>query len=73
MTKQETIDSIDIRGLRKTHLNQLRNYILHCGDEGGYYGNKEQFEKRHEELEEWIDSVCDLVNSHGVVITKKQR
>ena len=66
------IDSVDIRGLRKTHFNQLRNYISAAGDEGWYYGNKQQFEKRHEELEEWIDSVCDLLSCHGVVVTKTQ-
>jgi len=62
---------VDIRGLRKAHFNQLRNYVHSRDEEGWYYGNKEQFEKRHEDLKQWIDSVCDLFNQSDVVIEKK--
>jgi hypothetical protein len=43
-------DSIDIKGFRKAHINQLRSYIHGRDIEGWYYGNREQFENRHEEL-----------------------
>ena len=45
--------------LRKTHFNQLLSYIEHQEDEGWYYGNKEQFNKRHMELKQFIKQVIE--------------
>jgi len=63
------IDSVSIKGLRKTHFSQLLAY-MECWDIlGGYYGNKEQFEKRHEELRKWLkDTLYSL--EEGAVIQK---
>jgi hypothetical protein len=62
------IDSLDITGLRKTHFNQLREYIHMRDSEGWYYGPREQFEKRHNDLLEWIENVCELVNQNDIKI-----
>lgn len=40
--------------LRLTHLEQLEMYINSYEDSGFYYGNKEQFTKRHNDLKAWI-------------------
>jgi len=47
-------DEVNIRGLRKTHFEQLLTYLENRDREEWYYGNKNQFEKRHEELRVWI-------------------
>ena len=44
-----------LRGLRKTHLEQLEWYVLLAGQQGIYYGDKKQFDKRHKELEAWLN------------------
>lgn len=41
--------------LRRSHLEQLDTYLNHVKQEGWYYGKKEQFVKRHEELQKWVD------------------
>ena len=45
--------------LRLTHLEQLEMYIDSYSDCGFYYGNKIQFEKRHNELLEWVQDLQD--------------
>lgn len=45
--------------LRLTHLEQLKMYIDYYSDSGFYYGNKEQFKKRHNELLEWAQDLQD--------------
>ena len=55
------IDSLDIRGLRKTHLAQLASYIRQRDIEGWYYGPMDQFNKRHDDLlrlADRIDAIC---------------
>lgn len=49
--------------LRITHLHQLIAYMEDREDKGWYYGNKEQFEKRHKELKEWIEKLIYTKNS----------
>jgi len=41
--------------LRLTHLEQLDGYLNHIKNEGWYYGNKNQFDKRHEDLQRFVD------------------
>ncbi len=41
--------------LKQTHYEQLLSYINDAESAGWYYGNKEQFFKRHKELKEWIE------------------
>ena len=45
-----TVDSISIRGLRKAHLRQLASYIRERDKEGWYYGVREHFDRRHQDL-----------------------
>ena len=44
----------NISGLRTTHFDQLMAYLEEREKEMWYYGPKDQFEKRHKELREWI-------------------
>lgn len=48
--------------LRRTHYEQLITYFDYAESEGWYYGNKEQFVKRHNELKEWLE---DLIKKAG--------
>ena len=57
-----TVDSISIRGLRKAHLSQLAFYIAWQGREGSYYGPKDQFDKRHKDLEEFAVRLLEIVD-----------
>ena len=43
-------EDVSIKGLRPAHFTQLLEYINEREKECWYYGNKEQFEKRHEAL-----------------------
>ncbi len=36
---------MDIKGMRKTHFDQLLMYIMERDNTEWYYGNKKQFEK----------------------------
>ena len=57
-----TVDSISLRGLRKSHLRQLVSYIRDRDREGWYYGPREQFERRHADLlalADRIESIAD--------------
>ena len=65
-------DSVDIRGLRVIHFEQLLSYIRDCGFSGIYYGNQAQFWKRHLELENWVAEIIDHAKSEGVVIPRKK-
>lgn len=47
--------------LRLTHLEQLEMYIDSYADSGFYYGNKEQFIKRHNDLKQWVESLIDEI------------
>lgn len=40
--------------LRLAMLNQLSAYISDREREGWYYGNQDQFEKRHQKLKAWV-------------------
>jgi hypothetical protein len=42
---------VSIKGLRKAHFDQLLSCIEHAEF---YYGNKDQFKKRHDELVTWL-------------------
>ena len=40
--------------LRRAHIHQLLSYLDDCESSGWYYGNKNQFIKRHNELKNWL-------------------
>ena len=69
-----TFESISLQGLRVTHLKQLQSYIYAREDDRyWYYGNKKQFEKRHNELKRWINRAVDYATSEGVKMPKEVR
>ena len=47
--------------LRLTHLEQLEMYIDYYEGAGFYYGNKEQFIKRHNDLKQWVEGLIDEI------------
>jgi hypothetical protein len=63
-------ESLSLKGLRRTHLEQLLAYIEHRERDGWYYGNKEQFEKRHTELKGWITNAVVYANQEDVRMPK---
>ena len=64
------IDSVSIKGLRKTHFEQLLSYLKDRDNSGWYYGNKLQFEDRHAELEVWVEGVIIQLSQEGVRVAK---
>lgn len=67
----ETVfESISLKGLRKTHLRQLLSYIDAAEDDGWYFGNRDEFEKRHEEIRKWLLDAVEYAYSEGVVFPK---
>ena len=48
---------VSVKGLRKTHFEQLMQYIYSREDSGIYYGRKDQFIKRHIELKQWCEEI----------------
>jgi hypothetical protein len=48
--------------LRETHYQQLLSYLNDVESNGWYYGNKQQFMKRHNELKEWVNQLIEAHN-----------
>ena len=61
---------VNIRGLRKTHFEQLQRYIELAERGKCYYGNKIQFDKRHIEIKKWLKDIVDYANEEGIIIPK---
>jgi len=66
-------ESLSLEGMRATHLRQLLSYLETAEEEGWYYGNKEQFVKRHGELKQWLSGAVDYAISPGVVMPVKKK
>jgi hypothetical protein len=66
------INSIGIEGLRRTHFEQLRKYLLDAEVQGTYYGNYGQYLKRHFELKVWLTAVIELLSDEGIIVPKKE-
>lgn len=49
--------------LRKIHYAQLIDVLEQREKEGWYWGNKEQYEKRHQELKLWLEGLRDKARS----------
>ena len=45
--------------LRQAHIQQLLSYLQDCESNGWYYGNKQQFVKRHKEIKEWLEGFLE--------------
>jgi hypothetical protein len=56
------IDSISLKGLRKSHLRQLATYIRQRNTDGWYHGQRKHFEKRHNDLLKLADLLDDIAN-----------
>jgi len=66
-------ESLSLTGIRKAHLYQLLSYIETRDETGWYYGPRNQFEKRHNDLKTWIQSAVDYAYSEGIVMPKKEK
>jgi hypothetical protein len=64
-------ETLSLAGLRKTHLEQLLSYIQQRDIDGWYYGNKKQFEARHQDLLRWISMAVYYANEEGIVFPRK--
>lgn len=64
------IDSVSIRGLRKSHFKQLIGYLEEQEREGWYCGNRAQFQKRHQDLVHWIRDINHYLKNYDVRIAK---
>ena len=63
-------EALSIEGMKKTEFQQLASYVRWAEERGVYYGNKEQFEKRHKRIVEWMDGVIELLADSNVRIAK---
>jgi hypothetical protein len=63
-------ESLDLKGIRPAHLKQLLSYIESRDKTGWYYGPKDQFEKRHTDLKNWIQDAVNYATSEGVKMPK---
>jgi hypothetical protein len=63
-------ESLSLKGLRPAHLRQLLTYIEDVEEQGWYTAPKDQFEKRHQELKQWINDAVDYAYSEGVTLPK---
>jgi hypothetical protein len=59
------IKNIPITGLRPIHFDQLMHYLEVRDHEKWYFGNKKHFEKRHEELRQWLTNTINLMESRN--------
>lgn len=62
---------VHINGMRKQHFRQLMAYIEQREYNNWYYGNANQFNKRHDEIKSWVQGIIDVVEEHGVIIPRK--
>ena len=61
-------DRLELTGLRKAHLQQLLWYLEDRDHDRRYAGNREQFERRHDELKAWLKAAVEYAYSEGVVM-----
>ena len=45
-----------MRKLQQTLIDQIHSMITQRRSDGWYYGNKDQFEKREIEIEDWLNN-----------------
>ena len=64
------IDSVDIKGLRKVHFEQMLTYLEEREREGWYYGPRRHFEIRHDDIKLWLQNVINLLGGDGVIVPK---
>jgi len=66
-------DFIGIRGMRKAHFEQLLFYLNRRIDPHSqwYYGNKAEFDKRHEELKNWLELTIEYLDTGKASIPRR--
>ena len=52
-----------IRPLNLIHLSQLQAYCEWAEQDGGYYGFKPDFDKRHNEIKAWLKDCIDTLEN----------
>jgi hypothetical protein len=65
-----TLDMVSIKGMRATHFEQIMCAVMDRELEGVYCGNKEQYNKRHEEIKEWLDALITMARDNNYRIPK---
>ena len=65
-----TLGTVSIKGLRATHFEQLMDAFLEHEETGVYYGNKEQYYKRSDEIKRWLNSIIDMARDTNYRIPK---
>jgi hypothetical protein len=55
------IDSVSIHGMRRTHFEQMLAYLEARDRSEWYYGNRMQFEVRHEQLRTWLEVIIETL------------
>lgn len=55
---------ICVSTIKSTALDQLYYYAEKAKESGEYYGNRKQFEKRHDEIVAWLNEVTWTVLNH---------
>jgi hypothetical protein len=65
-----TMSMVSIEGLRATHFEQIMAAVLDNEGRGYYYGNREQYYKRHDEIIEWLDGLIGMARDPDYRIPK---
>jgi len=65
-----TLDSVSIRGLRPAHFKQLLAAYKDVHNSGEYYGNKEQYYRRSEDLLHWLEGLVYMTSDPDARIPK---
>ena len=65
------VDSVTIKGLRLTHFHQLQTILNNHQQWGGYYGRKDYWYNRMDDLIEWCDMIVDILDDPDVRIAPK--
>jgi hypothetical protein len=49
-----------VKSLTLIELQQLLDYAQNCENDGWYWGNKEHFRKRHDNIKAWLNANIDI-------------
>jgi hypothetical protein len=49
-----------MKSLTIHELQQLLDYAQQCENDGWYWGNKEHFRKRHDNIKAWLNTQIDI-------------
>ena len=63
-------NTVSIVGKRATHFEQLLSYLQSAEDNGVYWGNKAQFDARHDDIKVWLESIVNRARDSEYKIPK---